>query len=652
MGRTALILMLGMVAMAGRDVGAAGFLRAQGKFIGNDTGLVQLRGLGLGGWMLQEGYMFGTADFAGTQHEIRAKLESVVGAERTEAFYRKWRTNFVTRRDIDTLASWGFNAIRLPMHWNLYMEPGMPVRWKDEGFRMTDSLLAWCEANRIWVILDLHAAPGGQGHDRNISDRDTAVSSLWDDPDKRAMVVALWRKLAERYADEQWIGGYDLLNETNWGFEGKAANGCSDEVNAPLRQLHLDMTAAIRAVDRNHLLFVEGNCWGNNHAGMMPPWDSNLAISFHKYWNGTEAGTVNPFFQIRDTWNIPIWCGESGENGNEWFRRTIRMFESERIGWSWWPYKKIESVVGPLSVSSTPGWDAFVAWGKGGPKPDPEQLWKGLEELADNLRLEKCQRRPDVVDAMFRQVRTDATRPWREIRVPGRWGAEEYDLGAEGAAYHDAASLNTGGVGSTNWNEGWSFRNDGVDLQWSKEEGGWNVGWTAAGEWLQYTIDVDSAARYLLVARTAGPGGRLEIQLDGRELAAFSTTPTTGWTSWADSRSPDFALPAGRHVLRLVFPEGGFNLGGIRMPRATEACLATGNCPVAAERRVPAPSLAWTAAGLVYSGAAPAEILVADPAGRTVFRGRILPGEAVPGTRASGLLLVSLDGRTRSLIRP
>ncbi len=648
------MLMLGLGLVAGQKADAAGFLRAQGKFIGNDTGLVQLRGLGLGGWMLQEGYMIGTADFAGTQHEVRSRIEAVVGLEKADAFYRAWRKNFVTRRDIDSLASWGFNAIRLPMHWNLYMEPGLPVRWKTEGFQMTDSLLAWCKANRIWVILDLHAAPGGQGHDRNISDGDPAVSSLWDDADKRSMVVALWRKLAERYAAEEWIGGYDLLNETNWSFEGKAENGCSDATNAPLRQLHLDMTAAIREVDRNHLLFVEGNCWGNNHAGLMPPWDSNLAISFHKYWNGTDAGTVNPFFQIRDTWNIPLWCGESGENGNEWFRQTIRMFETEKIGWSWWPYKKIESVVGPLSVSTTAGWDAFVAWGKGGPKPDAALLAKGLDELADNLRLEKCRKQPDVVDAMFRQVRTDTTRPWREIRVPGRWGAEEYDLGAEGKAYHDAASLNTGGVGSTNWNEGWSFRNDGVDLQWSKEEGSWNVGWTASGEWLQYTVDVDSTARYLLVARTAGPGGRLDLQLDGKPLVAFQTSPTAGWSTWGDSRSPDFALPAGRHVVRLEFPNGGFNLGRIGMPLATQACLLSGICPTSASPLQRDRSVSWTREGLVYTGTGSSEILVVEPAGRTLFRGRIPSGTVVPGTRSSRsrILFVSVDGQTRSLVRP
>lgn len=256
---------------------------------------------------------------------------------------------------------------------------------------------------------------------------------------------------------------------------------------------------------------------------------------------------------------------------------------------------------------------------------------------------------------MFRQVRADSTRPWREIRVPGRWGAEEYDLGAEGKAYHDAASMNTGGVGSTNWNEGWSFRNDGVDLQWSKEEGSWNVGWTASGEWLQYTVEVDSAARYLLVLRTAGPGGRLELQLDGKPLVAFQTTPTAGWTTWADSRSPDFALPAGRHALRLVFPEGGFNLGRVAAPLATQACLLSGICPTSAPSRPGRErSVSWTREGLRYSGDAPAEVRVIEPSGRTFSFGRIPSGFVVPGSRfaSSRVLFVSIDGQVRSLVRP
>lgn len=651
----ALLVLCGSIASFAAP---AGFLRAQGRFLGTDTGEVQLRGLGIGGWMVQEGYMVGTADFAGTQHAIRSRLESVVGARRTEAFYQAWRDNFLTRRDVDSLAAWGFNAIRLPMHWNLYMEPGLPVRWKDEGFRRTDSLLAWCKANRVWLILDLHAAPGGQGNDLNISDRDSTQPSLWENADHRTLSIALWKRLAERYRDEPWIGAYDLLNEPNWPFDGANRNGCDDTRNAPLRELYVQMTAAIRSVDPHHLIIAEGNCWGGNYAGIMPPWDDNMALSFHKYWNSPTVGTVNPYFALRDTWNVPIWLGESGENGNDWFRQTLRMLESERIGWSWWPYKKIESVVGPVSVSSTPGWDAFVAWGKGGSRPDSAQLDAGLMALVENLRIGNSRVGRDVLDAMFRQVRTDSTRPWREIHVPGSFSAAEYDLGGDGAAYHDTRSMNVGVKDEGSWNEGWTFRNDGVDLQWSRPEGDWNIGWIDAGEWMQYTLRVDSTTRWVLQARTAGPGGTFALELDGNPVAQLAARTTAGWESWATSSSGPFDMAAGTRRLRVRATTTGSNLGEFMLVPSHWACVQDGSCHTVGTSRGSSTTrrdpVEWTREGLRSWSSRTIELIVRDARGATLLRRSLAPGGLVPSAQlpGKGLLLLSSEGWEGRVVRP
>ena len=68
----------------------------------------------------------------------------------------------------------------------------------------------------MYVILDLHAAPGGQGKNADISDYDDTKPSLWESDENKRKTVALWTKIAERYKDNEWIGGYDLINETNW----------------------------------------------------------------------------------------------------------------------------------------------------------------------------------------------------------------------------------------------------------------------------------------------------------------------------------------------------------------------------------------------------------------------------------------------------
>jgi endoglucanase len=101
-----------------------GFLHADGKQIvdGNGENVI-LRGIGTGNWMLQEGYMMETGDIAGTQHEFRAKLISSIGAPLTDSFYTVWLDNHFTRTDADSLASWGFNSLRVAMHYKWFTLP-------------------------------------------------------------------------------------------------------------------------------------------------------------------------------------------------------------------------------------------------------------------------------------------------------------------------------------------------------------------------------------------------------------------------------------------------------------------------------------------------------------------------------------------------
>ena len=160
------------------------WLKAKGKVIvNNQDEEVLLRGLGPGGWMVMEGYMMKTEGVAGTQHEIRSKLIELMGVEKTDLFFDKWLANHFTKRDVDSLSAWGFNSIRLPMHYNLFTLPieAEPVAgnhtWFGKGFEMVDSLLSWCASNEIYLILDLHAAPGGQGYNADISDYDNSKPS-------------------------------------------------------------------------------------------------------------------------------------------------------------------------------------------------------------------------------------------------------------------------------------------------------------------------------------------------------------------------------------------------------------------------------------------------------------------------------------------
>jgi endoglucanase len=387
-----------------------GFLKAEGSAIVNEKGeKVILRGMGLGGWMLQEPYML-KLNGVGPQYSIRRRISELVGAKRTAAFYDAWLANQTRKIDIDSMASWGFNSVRLPMHYHLYTlsvdeEPVTGGNtWLEKGFALTDSLLSWCKANHLYLILDMHAAPGGQGNDLNISDRDSTKPSLWQSAANREKMIALWRKLAERYANEPWIGGYDIINEPNWGFEDSTdKHGQRETKNAPLRQLMMDITAAIRSVDKRHIIIIEGNSWGNNYRGILPPWDDNMVLSFHKYWNPNTIAAIQPYLDLREKYHIPLWLGESGENNNTWYRECVKLVESQGIGWSWWPLKKI-GTSNPLEVPMTPEFQQIVNYFAGkGPRPSQVETEKGLERLVQSVRLENNIYHKEVIDALFQR---------------------------------------------------------------------------------------------------------------------------------------------------------------------------------------------------------------------------------------------------------
>jgi endoglucanase len=556
-----LIMSLSIVRANGQ-----GFLHVHGTQIIDGNGdTVLLRGIGLGGWMLQEGYMLHTSDFAGAQHEIREKIEELIGTENTDTFYNSWLSNYIRKADIDTIKAWGFNSVRLPMHYNLFTLPVQdePVpgenTWLSKGFELTDSLLSWCRENEVYLILDLHAAPGGQGHDEPISDYNPAYPSLWESADNRHKTVALWKKLAERYANESWIGGYDLINEPNWELTG----------NTLLKQLYIEITDSIRAADTSHIVFIEGNWFANDFTGLSVPWDANMVYSPHKYWNYNDIGSIQWMLNLRNNSNLPVWLGESGENSNTWFRDAITLLEEYNIGWAWWPWKKISSVIGPVSVIMTDEYQELLDyWNRQGTQPGAEAARETLMELTENLRLENCIIHKDVRDAMFRQINSELTKPFNDNDIPGIIYATDFDLGPDGIAYsdEDVATYHSSTGVYTAWNAGWSYRNDGVDIEECEDavhSNGYNVGWISDGEWMQYEANIDSSAVYDVNVRTAlqSGGGLFHLMLDNADICSPVSVPATGgWQSWQILTIHDVVLDSGNHKLKFYADKGGYNL--------------------------------------------------------------------------------------------
>ena len=529
---------------------AQGFLRTEGKKIVDGSGKeVILKGMGLGGWLVQEGYMLKTGRLD-AEHQIRNGIIELVGEEKTNQLYNLYHKNYVRKIDIDSLAAWGFNSIRLPMHWNKLISKTSPIIYNEVGFLTIDTLLTWCEDNEMYLILDLHAAPGGQSAG-GISDY-SGFPSLWENEDYKNITVELWKKLAERYVDEEWIGGYDLINEPAWDL-GQ---------NAPaLRELYGRITDAVREVDKNHILFIEGNWYATTFDGLMPPWDDNMVYSFHKYWNQTDQGTINYLVGFRNTYNIPLWLGETGENSNDWFRENVELMAQNEIGWAWWPHKKIDNISGPLSAPIVNGYQQLLDyWNGQGSKPSESFAYSVLENQFNALRFEKCKIQPNVYKSLF-ESQPEVSEPYNNQIVPGIIFGSNYDSGGQSVGYSDKDYKN---IGSGSYNQGYAYRNDGVDIEncADSKTNGFNIGWINTGEWLKFTVNIDDSGKYdfdFRFASTSGDG-KFMVDLDDKNVISFTDIPNTfGWQNWQTVSVNDIFLPEGEHKLKLRFFFEGYN---------------------------------------------------------------------------------------------
>ncbi len=564
-----LLLTFSLLLFFSFQLSAQGFLRVKGVKIENDNNKdFILRGMGLGGWMLQEGYMFHLG-FLGQQYKIRDKITELIGKKQADLFYAKWLQYHTQKADIDSMASWGFNSIRLPMHFGLFTLPVKeePVpgknTWLPAGFEMVDSLLKWCKQDHIYLILDLHAAPGGQGNDLPIADRHPDEPSLWQSKANQDKTIALWQKLAERYKNEPYIGGYDILNETNWGFDNPTdLHGINEQKNEQLRNFFISITNSIRKVDNRHIIFLEGNGFANNYNGMFPLWDNNLVISFHKYGNFARKETIQKYLDYREKYHVPLWLGESGENSNTWYTNNIRLMEDNDIGWSWWQLKKM-GINQPLEIKEPKEYNMFVQYCKDSLQLDSAKGQQILNELLNNIQIQNNLYHKDVTDAMFRQIHSTAALPFNPNLISGNETikAVDYDLGRNTVAYKDNDTANyryTPRV-HTEGNRGFTYRNDGVDIKNDDKKEPY-VFSIEDGEWLLYTIKVAYRGNYHLTFYTSGNEGVMDLY-DNDHLVAenIAISASNDDNDFVQTTSVPIHLIKEVNKIKIYFKKGGFN---------------------------------------------------------------------------------------------
>jgi aryl-phospho-beta-D-glucosidase BglC (GH1 family) len=520
---------------------------------------INFKGMGLGGWLEPEGYMFQMSGFANSPSQIYNKIQSLIGVDNTNLFYTAFRQNFVTESDIKALANWGFNLVRVPFHYNILTPAASPGVYLESGFAIFDSLLSWCTKYHVYAILDMHCAPGGES-DQTISDYDPSVPSLWQDTAKQTRTVDIWRTIAQRYHDNPIVAGYDILNEPRWDFPNNN--------NQPLHDLYVRITNAIRVVDTVHIFFIEGNQYATDFNGLTPPWDKKMAYSFHKYWNANNAASIQGYLNLRSSNNVPLWLGETGENSNTWFTECVTLMQQYDVGWSWWTLKKFSTINAAMNVPITSDYQQLLNYWNGSTstKPTATFAFNALLRMADNLNYENCIVQNDMIDAMIRQPYDNSILPYASNDIPGIVYFDNYDLGKITYAYNDADYENNGGT-QTSWNSGNSYRNDGVDIEPCNDlpTNGYDVGWINSGEWLKFTVNIAKSGTYSVDLRYASnqSGGKLVINLDGNLISPYpyvSIPVTGGWQTWQTLTLQNIIMSAGTHTMQVQFLSSGFNL--------------------------------------------------------------------------------------------
>ena len=547
-------------------------LQTQGKKIINQNGEeILLRGIGLGQYMLLEPYMWGINNpqnnKSDTQQAILSSFAKLTGWDNVNAFMDEYRKNFMTEADVQMLKEAGFNSIRLPMHYNLFIEKEAEDNtFIETGFDMIDNLLSWCDKYEVWLILDMHAVPGGQSTDKNISD--SYSPGLWNGntdgtaAQYQTKLITLWKELARRYADKEWIGGYDLINEIMY------YPPAPRDLSVEIRDLYIRITAAIREVDQNHIIFIEGNGYANDHKNLTPPWDNNMVYSFHRYWCNNYQADIQYMLNQSNQTNTPLWMGESGENSNTWFTAAIEMLEQSNVGWAWWSYKKVSNISGIVSVPRPANWDKILNYLESATDNsaslglNAQNVKASLMGLAENVKLENSKINKDVVYAMMEQPYNNNVKPYSDKELPGRLEAIEYDLGRNGFAYNETGILGRESMNAGAYNEGWAGRNDAVDIEYcaDPESNGYNIGWIAMGEWLNYTVNVSKQGKYKVKMKySSDVTGNVTIKLNNEPVFMLVTLPNTGaWTNYKLFEFGEIEINQGINVIQ-VYCNGGFN---------------------------------------------------------------------------------------------
>lgn len=322
-------------------------LTVQDGYIVNENGeQIVLKGINLGNWLLWETWMGFVPEYTSdwAYYDTLEVLIDRFGEEKTTEIIKTFEDNFITEEDIAQIEKLGFNCVRVPFWYRNFMTE--ELEWLAEnhndnnGFQKLDWLISTCEKYGIYVMLDLHGAPGGQS--KNHCTGKAGRNELYENEEMMNATVELWCAIAERYKDNKTVAAYDLLNEpqNNSGYEGDYTWAAeSEDAVSRTNNTYDTLYKAIREIDENHIISFEG-VWSTtvlpdpNEMGY-----ENMLYQLHLY--DTEKGMiryrVKELKTARKDWGVAVIVGEYNNGENEYYAQ--KQYDKNDISRVKWNYK-------------------------------------------------------------------------------------------------------------------------------------------------------------------------------------------------------------------------------------------------------------------------------------------------------------------------
>jgi len=343
-----------------------GLVQACGKSLYDAQGnRFQLKGINAGQILLQEGWMSPFAleplknkdgsyvkDADGniqypefTEEEFRAALRSNpnLADYPLEDLLKLYWDCFFTEADFRVIKEeLGFNTVRLPFYYLNVLHEDLSLRNEEEAFSYLDWFVENAAKCGLYVVLDLHGAPGSQsGYEHSGSAE--RVAGLWDSEENIAATVALWEFVSHHYTNTRpdlgaWIATYDLMNEPTYVYKGVTTKACWNVFDR--------IYDAIRTKGDRHVITMEA-CW--DFSNLPDPADygwENVQYEYHWYNWFSNVLPYDLFYAYQDLsnigrdYNVPVLIGEFTffEDRDAW-ESGLALFDRRGYSWTIWNYK-------------------------------------------------------------------------------------------------------------------------------------------------------------------------------------------------------------------------------------------------------------------------------------------------------------------------